>query len=41
MKDMGYFANMVVEYKGNLANLFGLFDSAMNLEKEMIVVTSL
>ena len=40
MKDMGHFANMV-ECKGNLANQFGLFDSAMDLEKEMIVVTSL
>ena len=40
MKGMGHFANMV-EYKGNSANQFGLFDSAMGLKKEMIVVTSL
>ena len=40
MKDMGHFSNMV-ECKGNLANLIGLFDSAMDLKKETIVVTSL
>ena len=40
MKDMGYFANMV-ECKGNSANQFVLFDSAMDLKKETIVVTSL
>ena len=40
MKDMGHFANMV-ECKGNSANQFGLFDSAMDLKKETIVVTSL
>ena len=31
----------MVEYKGNSANQFGLFDSAMDLKKGMIVVTSL
>ena len=40
MKDMGHFANMV-ECKGNLANQIGLFDLAMDLKKETIVVTSL
>ena len=40
MKDVGHFANMV-ECKGNLANQIGLFDSAMGLKKETIVVTSL
>ena len=40
MKDTGHFANMV-ECKGNSANQIGLFDSAMDLKKETIVVTSL
>ena len=40
MRDMGHFANMV-ECKGNSANQIGLFDSAMGLKKETIVVTSL
>ena len=40
MKDMGHFSNMV-ECKENSANQIGLFDSAIGLKKETIVVTSL
>ena len=39
MLDMHYFANMV-GYRENLANWVGLLDSAMEMMKEMIVVTN-
>ena len=38
--DMHCFSNMV-EHRENLANWVGLFDSAMVMMKEMVVVTSL
>ena len=39
MQDIHYFANMV-GYRENLANWVGLLDSAMEMMKEMIVVTN-